>query len=175
MSNVTNFEEAKRLLNQNRFLTFTLPTLQITIEYRKPDLVKLAMRKALPSFMADAVLKAYKAQLAGREVTEDNLPNFEDDNVVTEIHEKGYTLLSELTTSLIIKDVPNSDLDNGLLAFIDIPEVDAMAFLIHLIQEARTQGGEVSYEETIDFPDGEQSGKRSSSRKNGKDVRAVAE
>lgn len=177
----TSASEAIRLIEERRYSYFTFPTLQITIKYRNPDMLKLAMNKQLPLAMADIIIDAYKTQLAGGNVDDlqEKHKNFEmDDQFLAEVREKGYNILSELCTSFTILDVKQSDPESGVLAWKDIPEQDAMAFLSHLMLQlqrtALAEGGETTSDEVASFPDGTRLPKRNSARKSGKDVRQAA-
>lgn len=163
-------------------LLFTLPVLDITIQYRKPDFLKLSFNKSLPEGLAAQIIEVYRAQVKGEgdQYTKDmqNKPLDIDDQFLKDLREKGYTLLKELCTSHKILDVPQSDPDNDVISWTDIPEQDAISFLLHLIESAQTAktkaGGEISQAEVADFPDGKPVRKRNTARAHGKDVREVA-
>src|SRR6476646_10294294 len=99
----TSLEELKSKIEANRYDYFTLPVLQITVKYRRPDLLKLSISKSLPGAMADAIIRAYKEAVGGANMEEyaataknDITP---DDTLLQEIDKKGYLLLSELVVS----------------------------------------------------------------------------
>ncbi len=97
--------------------------------------------------------------------------------MLVDLTQKGYNLLTELCISHTILD-GQSDFENNVISWKDIPEEDALAFLLSLIQKVQTtytkKGGEVTSTDVTDFPDGERITKRSSSRKNGKAIRQSA-
>lgn len=164
MTQITDKEIAKENLAKLREY-FTFPTLNITIQYRRPDILKLSYNNALPTLMADAVIKSYKAKVEGR--TEENAfdtTNFEaTPEFLIELREKGYVLLEKQCTSHKILKVPESDIDNDVISWDDIPEEDAMAFLMHVINRTEvtnTSGGEVSVKEVTSFPDSKRKSKR---------------
>lgn len=172
---VTSPEEFQRHVEEKRYSYFSFPVLEITIQYRKPDLLKLAFNKSLPAVMADTVIKAYKAHLSGaaaayeKEMKEKTIEA--SDELVSDLREKGYQLLKELCSSHKILDVPQSDFANNVISWLDIPEEDAIAFLLHLLNSAQvsttTEGGEMSAKDIQDFPDGKRVPKRHIARKNG--------
>jgi hypothetical protein len=169
-------------IEAKRYDYFTFPILEITIKYRKPDILKLALNKALPAVMASAVIRAYKANVEGRtkevqaELASEKVEA--TDEFLGQLEDRGYLLLKELCVSHKILDVPQSDFENSVISWTDIPEEDAMAFLLNLIKKAQNaanaQGGEMSGEDIVEFPDGGRSTKRSSTSKNGKNVRQAA-
>lgn len=174
MTNITTAAELREKIQSKRYSTFTFPVLEITIQYRKPDLLKLSLNKSLPGAIADAVITSYKEALNGvdRQEYEKRLKSQKreaDLELVKDMATKGYTLLSELTTSHKILDVPESDPENNLIAWADIPEEDAIAFILNLMEKAQfsktKQGGEISTEEVVEFPDGKQVGKRTTAGK----------
>jgi hypothetical protein len=183
---ITSGSALREKIEAKRYDYFTFPILDITIKYRKPDLLKLSLNKSLPQAMADAVITAYKeavggADMAGYVKDAANKKLEADDSLIKDMDEKGYLLLQQLCVSHSILNVDESDFDTvpiPLIAWHDIPEEDAIAFLLSLIQRAQTgkteSGGEISAEEITDFPDGERSAKRSTPRTNGKAVRANA-
>ncbi len=168
MKEITSIEETKRLLEKN-YNYYTFPVLGITIKHRRPDVLKLAFNQSLPEVMADMVIGAYKAKMEGREP---DLPEKLEatDEFLHDLHDKGYVLLSSLCVSHKIMDVPQSDLDNLLISWQDIPEEDAMGFIMHLISSAQTAetsaGGTVSVEEATSFPKPRRSQKRTAARAN---------
>lgn len=172
----TAAEELREKIESKRYDTFTLPTLEITVKYRKPDLLKLSYDKALPAALADIVIDSYKSVAAGidQDVIKKKAETAKleaDDTFLKELSSKGYNLLSVLVVSHKIMDVAESDPENLLISWQDIPEEDSIAFLIHLLNKAQTgktaEGGEVSYEEIKEFPDSKRSTKRSTAGKNG--------
>lgn len=175
MTTISTAADLRQKLESRRYGYFTFPILDITVKYRKPDLIKLSLNNSLPQFLADQVIQAYKAQIEGNgEAFQAELAQKKievDDALLQQLHDRGYTLLSELCMSHKIMDVRESDPDNNLIAWVDIPEGDAMAFIMHIIQSAQTSqtetGGEVSLEDTITFPDPERGRKR---RASGADV-----
>lgn len=181
MNNLTSLADIAAQVEAKRYNEFTFPVLGITIKYRKPDVLQLALNKSLPGVMADAVIKAYKANFEGRgeefqaEMKAEKISA--DDKLLTELRQSGYTLLGTLCDNLKIMDVPKSDVENSVLCWNDIPEEDAIAFVLTLINRANTSatntGGEVSGEEIVTFPDNKRVPKRNSARKNGQDVRPV--
>lgn len=160
MTNVTSASDFEARVEAKRYSYFTLPVLEVSVKYRKPDVLKLALTHSLPTAISDQVIKVYKAGMDGNvdsvrsEV--ENTKIFADDNFLTEIRDKGYILLKELCVSHKILDVPQSDFSNDVVSWNDIPEEDAIAFLMHLINQANTsttvEGGEVSKEDIETFP-----------------------
>lgn len=174
--NITTGQELRDKIEAKRYDTFTFPILEITIKYRKPDLLKLSLSNALPGAMADAVISAYKEAMSGADMEEyktklESKKPEADENLVKDIASKGFTLLGQLCVSHKIMDVQESDPDNNLIAFSDIPEEDAIAFLLNLLnkaQNAKTEtGGEVSVDEITTFSDSGRVSKRNSVSKNG--------
>lgn len=167
---VTTADVLKQKIQDNRFDLFTLPILEVTIKYRKPDLLKLSLNNSLPTAMADSVVEAYKEALGGTDYEEyqrtaaerEIKPNKE---LVEDVSKKGYNLLEKLCVSHKILDVPESDPDNDLIAWDDIPEEDAISFLINVLNKAQTartkDGGEMSAEDITTFPGKRRSNKRS--------------
>lgn len=168
MTNISTAADLRQKLESRRYGYFTFPILDITIKYRKPDLIKLSLNNSLPQFLAEQVIGAYKAQVEGRaEEFQAGLAERKidvDDELLRQLHDKGYNLLSELCISHKIMDVRESDPENNLIAWVDIPEGDAMAFVLNMIQAAQVSqtetGGEVSLEDTVTFPDAERGRKR---------------
>lgn len=176
MTQITTASELRDKIQSKRYDTFTLPVLDITVQYRKPDLLKLSFDKALPAALADVVIDAYKDIANGvdeatfkKKAASTKLNT--DETFLKELSSKGYVLLSELVTSHKIMDVAESDPDNLLISWRDVPEEDAIAFLVNLLNKAqvgKTQdGGEISYEEIKNFPDSGGVAKRRPARKNG--------
>lgn len=179
----TSNEAFKQRIQETMRYYFTFPILGVQIEYRRPDLLKLSYNNYLPSAIAVSVIDAYKEAIGGTDMEEyqakiANQKHEANDELVKDLSAKGYVLLSELCISQRIMDVPQSDLDNGVVSWNDIPEEDAMAFLMHVVksaQVARTKsGGEVSAEDITTFPDEGRVTKRNTSRANGKAVRTAA-
>jgi hypothetical protein len=175
MTNITNAAQLREKLTK-RYDTFTLPVLDITVKYRRPDLLKLSFDKALPAALADVVIDSYKSIAGGmsesdfkKKVADTQLKA--DDTFLRELSTKGYDLLSKLVVSHKIMNVEESDPDNLLISWNDIPEEDSIAFLVNLLNKAQTaetqDGGEISYEEVKTFPDGRGKSKRSTVGKNG--------
>lgn len=174
MSNITTGQELRDKIEAKRYDTFTFPVLEITIKYRKPDLLKLSLTNSLPAAMADAVITGYQEVMSGTDPTayKDKVQDKKVDvsvDLVKDVSNKSYVLLSELCVSHKILDVPLSDTDNNLIAWCDIPEEDAIAFLVNLINKAQvaqtTSGGEISSGEIVEFPDGKPMPKRNSTSK----------
>lgn len=179
---ITQASELQAKIEAKRYDHFTFPVLEITIKYRKPDLLKLSFNNQLPAIMADMVIesyreaidgtdmKAYQEKVKGKKLKADN-------DLVKGLGEKGYTLLSELCVSHKIMNVPESDFAAQplpLISWNDVPEEDAIAFLFNLINRAQvttTDGGEISGGEIASFPDGEQVTKRDPVGKSRKAVR----
>lgn len=178
---LTSIEQAKRLIEERRYKYFTLPSLGLTIQYREPDMLQLALNNSLPALLADLVIEAYKIQMKGGSL--DDVKKRDADVEITneilgELRGKSYDIMASLCVSFKILNVPETDLDSGVISWKDIPETDAMAFLLHIINMAQNSategGGEVSMNDLKTFPDGKQVSKRTSSRKNRSDVRKVA-
>lgn len=171
---ITSFDEAKRLIQAKRYSEFTFPTLEISFEYRKPDILKLAYNGHLPAQMAEAVIRAYKLRLSGGDTTqfEKELADTEvSDELLKELTEKGYLLLKDLGVTYKFLNVGQSDIDNGIFAWADVPENDAIAFLLHLLNDARNaeveDGGEMSEDDITSFPDAKRGRKRNTVGKAG--------
>lgn len=165
--NITPAEEAKRLIEERRYRYFTFPVLGLTVKYRNPDVLKLSLNGSFPAALAEVIIDAYKSQMNGRELEEAKAKAATleaNEKLLGELREKGFKLLSELVTSHRILNVPQSDLDNDVIAWDDIPEEDAIAFLMSLINRAQTstttEGGEVSSGDIAKFPDGKRVPKR---------------
>lgn len=185
MNQITTGSSLRDKIEAKRYDHFTFPVLDVTIKYRKPDLLKLSLNKSLPQAMANAVIDAYKEAVGGSDMEgyakeAANKKLEADDTLIKDVDEKGYALLEELCTSHKIMDVPASDFETNppLISYKDIPEEDAIAFLLHVIQRAQTgttvSGGEISSTEITDFPDNGRSAKRGNAGKNGKAVRISA-
>lgn len=185
MSNniVTSAEEIQRKIEEKRYSYFTFPVLEITIKYRKPDLLKLSFNKSLPAVMAGQIIDAYKQSANGVDMNayRDKVLDKKleaDDDLVKDLGQKGYNLLKELCVSHKVLDVPQSDFVNEVIAWVDIPEEDAIAFLLNLINASQTTetqyGGEISEAEITSFPEGEQVPKRDIAGKGRKNVRQVS-
>lgn len=175
---VTSASELATKIEAKRYDYFDFPTLEITIKYRKPDLLKLSLNKSLPLFIADAVISSYKEAVGGSDMAEYQEKKAKegikaDDQMIGDLATKGYNLLSDLCESHAIKDVPESDFTTTppLISWKDVPEEDTIAFLLSLIQKAQTgttkSGGEVTSDDVTTFPDSERKSKRSSARTNG--------
>jgi hypothetical protein len=172
--NISTSADIKQKIEERRYGYFTFPTLEFTIKYRNPDLIKLSLNGSLPAFLADQVIGAYKANIEGTtEQFKESLRKQKveaDDKLLQELRDRGYNLLEELSYSHRIMNVPESDLDNNIISWDDIPEMDAMAFVMHLVGEAQKSqtetGGEVSTDDIITFPDGRGGDKRRIARKN---------
>jgi hypothetical protein len=170
MTQITTADELQSKLDANRYSFFTFPVLDITVKYRNPDLLKLSFNKTLPAAMADVIIGAYKA-LAGGESEESFAKRAKEKQITAseeylqELSTKGYVLLSELVVSHRIADVQQSDTSNNLISWNDIPEEDAIAFVVNLVdkaQEIKTKGGgKTTSSEVETFPDGARSKKRS--------------
>lgn len=183
--NITTPQELKDKIERNRYAMFTFPMLDVTVRHRKPDLLKLSLKQSLPSVMAEAVIEAYKSFTSGSQddykaKVDAKMKNFTaDESLLEELSTKGYTLLSELCISHKILDVKESDPDNNLLAWSDIPEQDSIAFVMHLLmlaQESQTaDGGETSAQEVETFPSSKRKSKRTVSSDSGEDVRDTSE
>lgn len=176
MTNITTAVQLREKIEAKRYDTFTLPVLDITIKYRKPDLLKLSFDKALPAALADVVIDSYKSVAGGMDEAAfkkkaENTHLEADDTFLRELSNKGYGLLSELVVSHKIMDVAESDPDNLLISWKDIPEEDSIAFLVNLLNKTQTaqtaDGGEISYKEVESFPDGGGKPKRRTAGKNG--------
>lgn len=175
MNKITTADELRNKIESKRYETFTLPTLDVTVKHRKPDLLKLSFNKHLPGALADLVIASYKAVAGGTdaETLKEQAKNAKvdvDDTFLRELSDKGYTLLSELVISHKILNVEESDPENLLISWNDIPEEDSIAFLMHLLNKAQTaetaDGGEISMKEIEDFPDGGRGTKRRTAGKN---------
>jgi hypothetical protein len=168
----SSLEDLKSKIEANRYDYFTLPVLDITVKYRKPDMLKLSLNNSLPGAMADVIINAYKEAVGGADMEQykENAKNTikPDNNLIQELDKKGYILLSELVVSHKFLDVPESDLDAQpipLISWIDVPEEDAIAFLLNLVnsaQKAKTvNGGEVTSDEVTEFSGRKRRTKRS--------------
>lgn len=179
MNNITTGQDLAAKIEANRYDFFTFPKLEITVKYRKPDLLKLSINKSLPAAMAAAVIEAYKEAVGGADMAEyakqaESKKLEPDDELVSDLSQKGYILLNNLVVSHKIMDVPESDVNAEpvpLISYNDVPEEDSIAFLMHLIQkaqEARTQsGGIVTSEDVTTFSNTKRSTKRRTSGKDG--------
>lgn len=187
MNEITQGSALREKIESRRYDTFTFPILDITIKYRKPDLLKLSLNKSLPLAMASAIISAYKEAVGGADMEEyakeaANQKFNADDAMIKDLSEKGYTLLQELSESHVFLDVQQSDFEaqpKAVIAWKDVPEEDAIAFLLNLIQKAQVgktkSGGEVSAEDITSFSDGKRSAKRSTTRSNGQAIRQSAQ
>ncbi len=175
---ISSPDDFRQKIQTKRYGFFTFPQLEATIQYRMPDLLKLAFNNSLPAFLAEQVIAAYKAYVSGnseaflRDLKEKSVEA--DDSLIKDLSERGYELLSDLCVSHRIMNVPESDFDSKplpLISWNDIPENDAIAFTTHLITAAQTadtkDGGEVSAADIATFPDGERVKKRRAVRQNG--------
>lgn len=170
---ISSAADIRQKIEEKRYAYFTFPVLDFTIKYRKPDLLKLSFNNALPTLMAQSVIAAYRANIEGHtsEFMDElkGKPVVADDTLLHELRDKGYELLKELCVSHKILSVPQSDFENEVIAWNDIPEEDALAFLLNLLggaQKAATlDGGEMSSGDIVTFPDGKRSRKRSSAGK----------
>ena len=179
---ITSKEETRRLIEERRYKYFTFPELGLTVQYRKPDMLQLALNNSLPATLADIVIESYKLQMKGADTTElqKRGANLELDNeLLTQLRGKSFEMLTNLVTSHRILNVPESDIDNDVISWKDVPEVDAMGFLMHVIYTAQTSetegGGEVQMKDLETFPNGKQVSKRNSPRKNRQNVRKAAQ
>jgi hypothetical protein len=173
-------------IEQKRYDTFTFPILDITIKYRKPDLLKLSFNNSLPSALAAVVVNGYKEAVGGADLNEykEQLKDTKidvNDALIKDIGTKGYQLLKELSVSHKFLDVPESDFNSvpiPIIAWVDVPEEDAIAFLLNLIsrgQVAQTAtGGEISMEDVTSFPSGGSVPERNTDGKRRKAVRKSA-
>src|SRR5690606_27387451 len=125
---------------EKNYLTFTFPVLNITVQHRRPNLLSLSIDGSLPAALADAVIKAYKGTFNGENLTELQQKMAEqnqiDEKAIADFRNKGYKLLTELVVSPKIMDVPESDFSTNppLVSWKDIPEEDALAFVMHIFQ-----------------------------------------
>lgn len=172
MTQISSAAEIAAKVEAKRYGFFTLPVLDITIKYRKPDPLKLALNGQLPSMLADQVIKAYKSNIEG---TQDQYKKelesvtFEaDNNTLKELTEGGYKLFSDLCVSHVILDCDKSDFASEVISWKDIPEEDALAFMFYILNSSNTaetgNGGEVSSIDIATFPDGKRRKKRSTVR-----------
>jgi hypothetical protein len=181
--NTTSADELRQRIEEKRYNYFTFPVLNITIKYRRPDLLKLSFNNSLPSALAAVVIEGYKEAVGGTTI-EDYQQKMQDkkietnDELIKDLGKKGYTLLSELSVSHKFMDVPESDFDASpiaLISWVDVPEEDAIAFLMHIIQRAQVaknaSGGETSNEDVASFPDSRPVPQRNSTGKSRKAVR----
>jgi len=183
----TPASELQAKIEAKRYNYYTLPILDVTVKYRKPDLLKLSFNKQLPSFLADLVIKSYKEAIDGADMQayQESLKKQKigvDEELIKTLGPKGYALMSDLIVSHKVMDVPESDFSATpvpLISWVDIPEEDAIAFLFNLINTSQgtieTEGGEVTFEEVATFPSGEQVTERDISSKSRKPVRKVSE
>jgi len=181
---ITPASELQAKIEAKRYDYYTLPILEVTIKYRKPDLLKLSFNKQLPSLMADMVIKSYREAIDGADMKQyqEDLQKHKiaaDDALVKSLGEKSYQLLSELVVSHKFLDVPESDFNAEpvpLISWNDVPEQDAIAFLFNLlnVQEVNTVEGAISSEEIATFPSGEQGAERDLASKGRKSIRKVA-
>jgi hypothetical protein len=177
MTQITTASELQAKLEKNRYDYFTFPQLEITVKYRTPDMLKLSFQNQLPSVMADTIIEAYRELVGGsteadiKNTLQEKQAKFKaDDDYLKDLASKGYNLLKELCVSHKVWEVEFSDPENDLISWKDIPEVDALAFLMHIVQKAQqvqTKGGGVSSEELTSFPEGTRSKKRRVARKAG--------
>lgn len=174
----SSLAELKSKIEANRYDFYTLPVLDITIKHRKPDLLKLSYNNDLPASMAATIIDAYKEAVGGTNMEEymssasDKITS--DDNLVKDLSVKGYVLLQKLSVSHRFIDVPESDLEAQpvpLISWNDVPEEDAISFLMHLLQQAQkaktVDGGEITSEEVSTFPEGKRGANRRPASKNG--------
>lgn len=180
---ITPAAELQAKIEARRYDFFTLPTLDVTVKYRRPDLLKLSFNNSLPAAIADMVIKGYREAIEGTDaeaykakMAKEKIET--DDTLIKSLGEKGYSLMSDLVVSHKILNVPESDFAAEpvpLISWNDVPENDAIAFLFNLINAAQTvttaTGGEVSAVEITNFPDGEQVPKRDPIGKSRKAVR----
>lgn len=179
---VTSGQALRDKIESKRYEYFTFPVLEITVKYRKPDLLKLSFNNSLPAVLADAVIDAYKESVNGTDAAEYREKiknkNLEADNdIVKDLRDKGYKLLEDLVTSHRILNVPESDLDNNIISWDDVPENDALAFVFHLMnkaQEVDTEGGTVSANDIETFPNRQRKSKRNLASASGEAVRSEA-
>lgn len=172
--NITSADELRQKIEEKRYDYFTFPVLDITIKYRKPDLLKLSFNNSLPSALAAIVINSYKEAVGGTDMEEYQKKHKDqkleaDDDLVKDLDTKGYILLSELAVSHRFLDVEQSDPENNLIAWKDVPEEDAIAFLLNLINKAQVAktatGGEVSGSDIASFPDSKRVSKRNTAGK----------
>lgn len=165
-------------IEANRYDYFTLPTLDINIKYRKPNLLNLSYNNTLPAVMASQIIGAYKEAVNGKNmdefISEVETKISVDDQLVKELPEKGYELLKILSVSPRFMDVPESDFSAvpvPLIAYRDVPEEDAIAFLLNLFQRAESakdvSGGDVTLSDVTEFPKGKRGTNRRTTGKNG--------
>lgn len=180
---VTSPEDFLNNIEETMYDYFTFPILKSTIKYRRPDMLKLAFNNSLPAAMASAIIKAYKEAIGGAdmenyadEATKDKIKP--DEDLVKDLSEKGYVLLKELCVTYKILNVPQSDVTQGVVSWSDIPEEDAMAFLLNLIQKAQIAhtktGGEVSTGDIETFPVSKRRSKRAIAGTDGEVIREQA-
>lgn len=183
LNNVTSAEELQAKIEGKMYDYFTFPVLDITIKYRRPDLLKLSFNDSLPNAVASLVIDSYKKNIEGispaeyKKSLKDNKIEA-DDALVKDLSVKGYKLLATLSVSHRIMDVEESDFSNNVLSWNDVPEEDAIAFIFHIINKAQTAdapGGETSNEDVINFPDGKRRAKRNLASASVQDVRESAE
>lgn len=177
MNTISTADDFRQKVQANRYGLFTFPQLGTTIEFRMPDLLKLSFNNSLPAFLAEQVIAAYKAHVSGNssnflEELKSKQPEVDDD-LIKDLAGKGYQLLSNLCVSHKIMDVPESDFktEPALISWNDIPENDAIAFTTHLLTAGQSvdtkEGGEMSAEDIVSFPDSPRSKKRRPVRKDG--------
>lgn len=180
MTNVTTAETLAEKIERVQGNYFTLPILDVTIKYRRPDLLKLSLNNELPAVMAAAVIDSYKQAVGGADLQayQDKIKDKKIDaneGLLEDLSKKGYDLLKNLCVSHKIWDVEESDPANNLIAWKDVPEEDAMAFLVHLInsiQNIKTNdGGEVTLDDLTTFPDSKRKSQRGNARTHGEAVR----
>src|SRR5690606_11125453 len=103
-----------------------------------------------------------------------------DEKAIADFRNKGYKLLTELVVSPKIMDVPESDFSTNppLVSWKDIPEEDALAFVMHIFQvgnkTTEDAGGEMSSADILPFSDEKQMSERHPTRKKRKAVRDSA-
>lgn len=180
MTEITTAETLAEKIERVQGNYFTFPILDVTIKYRRPDLLKLSLNNDLPAVMAATIIESYKEALGGVDLAEYQAKLKDrkvepDTNLLEDMAKKGYGLLAQLCVSHKILDVPQSDPVNNVISWKDIPEEDAMAFLVHVINSIQTvktkDGGEMSYDDITNFPEEKRVTKRGNARTDGKAVR----
>lgn len=148
-------------LEKENTRTFTLPSLQEEITYKKMDVIESSVNRSLPNFLASRVLDAMKKSVGGKPLDTDP-PELNDDDI------KDLLIrATEMWKKLVVDPKLNDD------QIVQIPSEDRLAWFMYALSESQQSetkgGGVITAEEAATFPE-QRGNKRNSKRSTDSEV-----